>query len=146
MVQTILLASFLLGVLIIAGIVALLSRGRPHYTPRVVDEDDSLAAYLGRVARRPVTWTVAFVLLTLLTAGAAVLAVGGFEVSAGVAGAATTVLAVVGAVVLVGYLFYGTFVAARSRGLHSAQAFAFGSWAVGLLVLLGVAASLLGFV
>ncbi len=145
MVQTTLLASFLFGVLIVAGVVALLSRGRPRYAPQVV-KDDGLATSLETAARQPVTWTVTFVLLTLLTAGAAVLAVGGFEVSADIAGVATVVLALIGMVVLVGYLFYGTFVAARSRGLHSAQAFAFGSWAVGLLVLLGVAASLLGFV
>jgi hypothetical protein len=145
MAQTTLVASFLLGVVLVAGAVLLLSRGRVRYTPGYATDDD-LATSLIRIARRPVTWTVSFVVLTLLVGGATVLAVGGYDVSPVVSDGATALLAAVGVVVLVTYVFYGTFVAARSRGLHPAQAAAFGSWAVGLLVLVAVAASLVGFV
>lgn len=146
MAQAILLASFLLGVLLVVGVIFLLSRGRYRYSPRFAKREGGPLSGLHSAVRTPVAWTVAFVLLTLLAGGATVLAVGGFGVSAGIATGAVAVLAGVGVVVLVSYVFYGTFVAARSRGLHAAQAAAFGSWAVGLLVLVAVAASLLGFV
>lgn len=145
MAQTALVASFLLGVLLVAGGIVLLSRGRFRYSPSYANDDADFATTVVRVAQRPLTWTVSFVVLTLLAGGTTVLAVGGFDVSSGIAGGATVLLAAIGAVVLVGYLFYGTFVVARSRGLHPAQAAAFGSWAVGLLVLAVVAASLVGF-
>lgn len=146
MVQTTFVASFLGGILLVAGVVILLSRGRFRYTQSLGRGDDDLSANAARALRTPVVWTVSFVILALLTGGAAVLAIGGFNVSAAVARAATALLAAVGVAVLVGYLFSGTFVLARSRGLHSAQAAAFGSWAVGLLLLIAVAVSLVGLV
>jgi len=146
MAQTTLVASFLLGVLIVGGAVLLLSRSRFRYTPTYGDDGEDLSSRLAAVARTPVAWTVGFLVLTLLAGGATVLAVGGFDVASGVSGGATALLAAVGIAVLVGYVFYGTFAAARSRGLHAAQSVAFGSWAVGLVLLVAVAVSLLGLV
>jgi hypothetical protein len=146
MAQTTLVVSFLLGVFIVGGAVLLLSRGRFRYTPAYGADGGDLADRLAEVARTPVAWMVGFLALTLVAGAATVLAVGGYGVAAGVSGGAAALLAAVGVAVLAGYLFYGTFAAARSRGLHSAQAAAFGSWALGLVLLLAVAASLLGIV
>ncbi|WP_144901859.1 hypothetical protein [Halobellus captivus] len=144
MPQSTFVASFLLGIILVAALIGLLSRGRFRYTPSFGNGDGDLATGILTLARRPVTWTVSFLAVAMFAGIATVLAVGGFDVSPSVAGGATALLAAVGTIVLVGYVFYGTFVAARSRGLHAAQAAAFGSWAVGLLVLVAVAASLVG--
>ncbi|MGQ4554799.1 hypothetical protein [Halobellus sp. GM3] len=145
MVQSVLLAGFVVGVAIVVGIAVAFARGRYQHTPSFTGERATSADGVLSVARTPAAWAVSFVFLTLLAGGATVLAVGGFGVSPGVARGASILLAAVGGAVLVGYIFYGTFVAARARGLHTAQAAAFGSWAVGLLLLVAVAASLLGF-
>ncbi|MFC6872155.1 hypothetical protein [Halobellus marinus] len=144
MAQTMLLVSFLLGIGLVVGLVVLLTRGRYHHSADLAGSGN-LAQRLGRATRKPAVWAATFVLLTLLAGGATVLAVGGYGVSTDVSAGATTLLATLGTVLVVGYVFYGTFVAARARGLHAAQAAAFGSWALGLLVLVAVAASLLGF-
>ena len=57
---------------------------------------------------------------------------------------AGVVLAAGAATVLVAYLFYGTFISARGRGLSNSQAAALGSWALGLLAIAVISFKLLG--
>jgi hypothetical protein len=145
MAQPTLIVGFLVGAAIVATIVVLSTRGRYRYAPSPERDSGQSAGLLARAMRSPAVWIASFVGLTLLAGVATVLAVGGFGVSAGIAADAGVLLAAVGGLVLVAYVFYGTVAAARARGLHSAQAVAFGSWAVGLLVLVAVAVSLLGY-
>jgi hypothetical protein len=145
MAQPTLLVGFLVGLALVVGIAVLSTRGRYRYKPRFYPRGERSPGILTRAARSPAVWMVSFLVLALLAGGATVLAVGGFDVSPDVAANAGVVLAGIGGTVLVGYVFYGTVAAARARGLHSAQAVAFGSWAVGLLVLVAVAVSLLGY-
>ena len=142
MSQPTLLAGFLVGMALIVGFAVLPARQR-RSAPAGRDTT-GIASALGRQARTPAAWSVGFVLLTVVAGVATVLVVGGFGTGSGLGSASAALLAVIGAVVLGGYVFVGTFLTARSRGLYAAQAAAFGSWAVGLLVLAAVAVALIG--
>lgn len=96
------------------------------------------AERLRRLADSPAAWTVTFLLLVLGFGGAAVLYV------SDVVDAATVGLAMILATVLVlgGYVFVGTYTAARSRGRPAAQGVAEAVVLLGFIAVFLVAAKL----
>jgi hypothetical protein len=95
----------------------------------------------GSLADSPAAWTAGFFLMALVAGGGAVLLVSDVEFAAAV-DAGVAIAAIFG-VLLVGYLVYGTYDSARSRGLHSAQAALLSAWLFGSLILVVIAAKLL---
>jgi hypothetical protein len=144
MAQTALVVSFLFGVALVATVAFVAGRGWREYTPAVAGRGDGGASPAARAANDPTVWTVVFLVAAVGGVGATVLVVGGgggaLQQGAGVA------LAVGAAAVLVGYLFYGTFVSARGRGLKSSQAAALGTWMLGMLAIAVITIKLLGVV
>lgn len=144
MAQVAFLVSSLIGLLLIGVIVALIGRGGKHYAlPERIAPREGRSS-IGRATRSPAVWTLVFVVTVIVLAGAAVLFVGGTGIPEGVKPVAGVILAVGTAVLLLGYVFYGTFASARSRGLADAQAAALGTWALGLLFITTIALKLLG--
>lgn len=103
-------------------------------TPELDREGTSLAD-------SPAAWTAGFFLLVLVVGGGAVLLVSNASLAAAV-GSWTAFAAVFG-VLLLGYLLWGTYSSARSRGLHSAHAVLLSLWLFGSLFLIAIAAKLL---
>lgn len=141
MVQTVLVGSLLFGLLLVGTAAYLSGRGWRRYAP-LVDRSDERSA-LGRALASPAAWALAFVGVAV-AAGVGVIAVVGGEIPAGTQRLAGLLLAAGTAVAITLYLFYGTFVSARDRGLKSSQAAALGSWAVGLLFIVVVVVKLMG--
>ena len=141
MVQTALVGSLLFGLLLV-GIAAYLSgHGWRRYAPLLEGVDTRSS--LRRALDSPAVWTVAFLVVVVAAALGALAFVAG-EIPAETQQAAGLFLAAGTAVGITLYLFYGTFVSARSRGLKSSQAAALGSWAVGLLFIVVVVFKLMG--
>jgi hypothetical protein len=101
----------------------------------------NLAGDQGSLADSPAAWTAGFLLMTLVAGGGAVLLVSDVELAAAVGGG-VAIAGVFGAFLL-GYLIYGTYDSARSRGLHSAQAALLSAWLFGSLIVVAIAAKLL---
>lgn len=97
-------------------------------------------ARLRRVADSPVAWMAAFLVLTLGFGGTAVLYVSGVAIPG--AEALGIVLALGAGTVLGGYLFVGTYNAARSRGRPAAQGVAEGVVLLGIFVVVVITAKL----
>lgn len=141
MVQTILVASVLFGLMVV-GIAAYLSSHEwRQYTPLLAPPDGRSS--LARAAESPAVWTAVF-LVVVVGFGLAVVAAVSGNVSEGAQRTAGLLLAAGTAIGLTLYLFYGTFVSARNHGLTSSQAAAVGSWAIGLLFILVVVFKLMG--
>ncbi|MFC7078986.1 hypothetical protein [Halorussus caseinilyticus] len=85
-------------------------------------------------------WVAGFLLLVLVAGGGAVLLVSDPAVASAVG--SWVALAVVFAVVLVGFLLWGTYSSARFRGLRSAQAALLSAWLFGSLFVAAVAVKL----
>ena len=95
----------------------------------------------GSLADSPAAWTAGFLLMVLVAGGGALLLVSDAEFAASVGG--WMAVAAIFGVLLVGYLVYGTYDSARSRGLHSAQAALLSAWLFGSLIVVAIAAKLL---
>lgn len=146
MAQSAILVSVLFGLLLVATGAFVAGRGGRHYSPAedgsiARDDGPSLAA---RAAGDPTVWTVAFIVTALAFGGATVMYVGETTTPDWIEASAGAFLGIGAALVTALYLFYGTFVSARGRGLKNAQAVALGSWAVGLLFIVAIAFKLLG--
>lgn len=100
-------------------------------------EPPELSARLREAADAPAVWMLGFLLLLVVFGGGTVLFVSG--VGAGALGVA---LAAAAATVFALALFAGVYSAARSRGRPASQGVAEGSFLVGLLVVLLIAAKL----
>jgi hypothetical protein len=140
------LLSVLTGVVLVATVVFLSGRGWRQYTPAPLGG----AARDGRsglveLAENPTVWVLAFVAAIAVFGGATIAFVGG-GVSESAVQLGGIVLLVAGGLVAVGYLFFGTFIAARGRGLGNAAAAALGSWVLGLAFILVVVAKLMGMI
>jgi hypothetical protein len=147
MAQIAFLLSSLIGILLIGVVAALIGRGSRGYSlPERVTSGEGEPSLLVRLARSPAVWTLAFVVVTLGLAGAALAFTGVVAISPGAEAAAGIALAVGAGLLVLFYLFYGTFASARARGLGSSQAAALGSWAIGLLFAVVIALKLLGLV
>ncbi|MFB6303286.1 MAG: hypothetical protein ABEH78_10565 [Haloferacaceae archaeon] len=147
MAQVALLLSSLIGILLIGVIAALIGRGSRGYSlPERVTSEEGEPSPLVRAVRSPAVWTLAFVLAALGLAGAALAVAGIVPLSPGATAAAGGALAAGAGLLLLFYIFYGTFASARARGLAKSQAAMLGSWAVGLLFVVVIALKLLGVV
>jgi hypothetical protein len=100
----------------------------------------NLGGEQGSLADSPAAWTAGFFLMVLVAGGGAVLLVSDVELAAAVG---WTAIAGIFGVFLMGYLLYGTYDSARSRGLHSAQAALLSAWLFGSLIVVAIAAKLL---
>jgi hypothetical protein len=95
-----------------------------------------------RLADDPRVWMLSFLALVLVFGGGAVVFVGGFELPSMAVTLAGAALVGGTLVVLVGYVFYGTYMAARSRGRPSSMAAAQGATALGTLFLVALVVKL----
>ena len=141
MVELTYIASALLTGLFLAGLVAVLARGRQwrSYTGGTIGTPAGGDAYavFAEIARTPLAWTVAFLLLVFLVgAGALAFVTGGLP--SGVSQGAGVAMAAVALSVLCVYLFWGVYHSARYRGLKDAQAAAVGLWVFGTLLILAI--------
>ncbi|ELZ98780.1 hypothetical protein C440_00450 [Haloferax mucosum ATCC BAA-1512] len=145
MAQTVLFVGFLLGAALLALIVFFTGRGRRHYTVTAVPTGGGSRRDTGRQwSKDPTVLSLVFLLVTFGFGAIAVLFIGGSGIpdeATNVAGAALVTATVS---VVVSYLFYGTYHAARGRGLKRSQAALAGSWVIGALFIIGVTLRLLG--
>ena len=146
MAQSILLLSVLAGVVLVAIVAFLNSRGWRQYAPA------ALAAGGGRdrsvmteLAGNQTVWVLAFLAAIVVFGGGTVLAVGGGP-SAEMAQTAGIVLLAAAGGVAIAYLFFGTFLAAKGRGMGNAAAAAIGSWVLGLLFIVVLVVKLMGMI
>lgn len=95
-----------------------------------------------RLADDPRVWMLAFLALVLVFGGGAVVFVGGFSLPASAVTLAGAALVGGTLVVLVGYVFYGTYLAARARGRPPSMATAQGATALGTLFLVALVVKL----
>lgn len=146
MAQSMFLLSVLTGTVLVALVAFLNARGWRQYTPATLGLRPGQAdrSPLTALAGNPTVWVVAFLGAILLFGGATVAFVSGGSVPESVVQSAGVVLVVGTAVVAVSYLFFGTFMAARGRGVSNAAAAALGSWALGLLFILVLVVKLMG--
>lgn len=97
---------------------------------------EALVARLRSLSRNPTVWTVAFIVLAVGLGVGAIAAVGDVGLPDWVSGALFSLVAGVVGLMLVAYIFYGAYAAARSRGLGNAHGVAAGLGALGLAFLL----------
>lgn len=143
MAQTLLLGSLVFGLTLAVLVLYVAGRDWQQYSPSTDllvrrGERSSLA----QASDSPVVWSLFFV-GTLVVVSATVLAFVGGIGSDAVQKTAGTFLVAISLLVFAFYLFYGTFVSARSRGLKNSQAAALGSWLVGLLAIVAILLRLL---
>jgi hypothetical protein len=144
MAQSTFLLSVLTGVVLVATVVFLSGRGWRQYTPASLGGTvRGGRSGLVDLAENPTVWILAFVAAIAVFGGATLAFVGG-GVSESTVQLGGVVLVVAGGAVAVGYLFFGTFIAARGRGLGNAAAAALGSWVLGLAFILVLVAKLMG--
>jgi len=145
MVSLTLLSTALMGLLVVATFVAVAQIGAKRTAPGTGSGSryDAIAGTLGEIARKPVTWAVSFVVITVGIGAIALLAVGNFGLSDGLAGNLLTVVYAAVGLLLTGFVFLGAYFGARGRGLGNAHGVAAGSFASGLVFLVLIAAELL---
>jgi hypothetical protein len=149
MAQSMFLFSVLTGAVLVALVVFLSARGWRQYTPTGLGFRERERSSLSAAAENPTVWVVAFLAAILVFGGTTVAFVSGGTaggISDSMVQTAGIVLAVATVVVTVGYLFFGTFIAARGRGLGNAAAAALGSWALGLLFVVVLVVKLMGLI
>ncbi|MFC7153992.1 hypothetical protein ACFQPA_00795 [Halomarina halobia] len=137
-------SALLTGLLLVAIVVALLRlRDWRRYTPGTADEPggrlDRGYGLLAAAASRETTWTLGFLLLALGVGAAALLFLAGGPTGQ-MAGVAAALL---GVLVLCGFLVLGVYRTIRFRGRTSAEAVAVSAWVVGSLFVLAVSINLL---
>jgi hypothetical protein len=146
MAQSMFLISVLTGAVLVATVVFLSGRGWRQYSPAPLGGAPGEGRPgLVELAENPTVWILAFVAAVAVFGGATVAFVGG-GVSESTVQLGGAVLLVAGGAVAVGYLFFGTFIAARGRGLGNAAAAALGSWVLGLAFILLLVVKLMGLI
>jgi hypothetical protein len=139
MAQTLLLSTLLTGAVLLAIVVVAV---------RWVDwrgyalEPREGPGLLSRAAGHPAVWIVGFLLLLAVFGGGAVAFVAGVGLPEEMVSAVGVVLGAATALVVAGYVFYGTYASARGRGRPTSVAVAEGSTLVGALFLLVIAVRL----
>ncbi|OYR67669.1 hypothetical protein DJ71_21625 [Halorubrum sp. E3] len=145
MVSLTLLSTALMGLLVVSTFVAVAQIGGKRTAPGAesVSRYDAITGVLGDIARKPVTWAVSFVAITVGIGAVALLAVGNFGLPEGLSGSLLTLVYVAVGILLTGFVFLGAYFGARGRGLGNAHGVAAGSFASGLVFLVLIAAELL---
>lgn len=133
-------STILMG-LVLLGIVAAIGVLRDW--ERIPRTDGDKAESLVGLFRKPVTWTVLFVVFALLFVVGAIAFVDGTNVLG--IGPAMGELILIGGfgAVLVGFLFAGLYAAGKNRGLKASQAVGASSIVLGFLFILAIAVMLL---
>lgn len=140
------LVSVLTGIVLVAMVAFLSGRGWRQYTPAPLGGSTRRdRPTLVGLAGNPTVWVITFVAAIAVFGGATVMFVGG-GVSESAVEMGGAVLLVATGLVTVGYLFFGTFIAARGRGLGNAAAAALGSWVLGLLFIVVLVVKLMGMI
>lgn len=136
------IASGLLTGLFLVGLVVALARARQwkSYTQAVSGpgRGESALAMFSEMARTPLAWTVAFLLLVFGAGAGAIAFVTGPSLPPVVSQGAGVGIAAVSLSLLGVYLFWGVYHSARYRGLKSAQAAAVGLWLFGILLVAAI--------
>ena len=143
------LLSVLMGVVLVATVAFLTTRGWRQYTPAPLGlrSGETKRSPVVELADNPTVWVVAFLAAVFVFGGATVAFVsGGTSIPESVVQSAGIVLLVATGLVAVSYLFFGTFMAARGRGLGNAAAAAIGSWVLGLAFVVVVVVKLMGMI
>ncbi|MFB6148068.1 MAG: hypothetical protein ABEJ48_00230 [Halobacteriales archaeon] len=102
----------------------------------------AVADGLVKLARDPMGWTLAFVVTILLFGGATLVFAGWVSVPPALQGTLGLLIGGLFGLLFVIYIFAGTYLAARSRGLANSMAVAVGSWVVAMLFLAALALKL----
>lgn len=139
----ILVSTFLMGLVLIAITVMFQRSGRVGDDAAGEAADGGAMDALSRVAYSPVSWVVGFVLLALGLGGGAILVVAGPDISGALADDALYAVGGFFGALLLGYLTWGVYLSAKSKGIHTAGATALGLWALGLVLCVAVAAVLI---
>ncbi|MDZ5810955.1 hypothetical protein U4E84_06310 [Halorubrum sp. AD140] len=145
MVSLTLLSTAVMGLLAAATFLAVAKIGAQRTAPGTDDSPDRYAAVvgtLGDVVRHPAVWAVTFVVVAVGIGALALLAVGDFGVSEGLAGSLLGVVYAAVGLLLTGFVFLGAYFSTRGRGLGNAQGVAVGSFAAGLVFLVLIAVQL----
>ncbi|RAW45164.1 hypothetical protein DQW50_10160 [Halorubrum sp. 48-1-W] len=145
MVSLTLLSTALMGLLVLATIVAAARIGGQ----RAPGADDSVDTYtaitrrLAEVVRTPAVWSIAFVVIALGVGALVVLSVGNFAFVEGFSGSLLAIVYAVVGLLLTGFVFLGAYFGVRGRGLGNAHGVAAGSFAAGLVFLVLITVQLL---
>ncbi|MEF8791297.1 MAG: hypothetical protein V5A61_14325 [Haloarculaceae archaeon] len=135
MAQMLLLSTVVTGALVLAvALVAVRWVDWRGYSP----DSPERPGLLARAAGHPAVWIGGFLLLLAVFGGGAVAFVAGASLPTETVNAVGTGLGVATAAVVSGYVFYGTYAAARGRGRPASVAVAEGTTLVGTLFLLAV--------
>lgn len=97
---------------------------------------------IARTLRSPTTWTVGFLVITLLATAGALAVVGALPLPEGAQPAVTTALLGISALVLGGFVFLGVYASVRNRGYGTAPAVGMASLVVGLVAIVVVVSQL----
>lgn len=147
MAQSMFLITVLTGAALVATVVLLNAHGWRQYTPTSLGERSAERSVLADATENPTVWVLAFLAAVAVFGGGTIAFVsGGGSVPESVVQTGGLVLGVAAAVVTIGYLFFGTFIAARGRGLGNAAAAALGSWVLGLVFIVVLVVKLMGMV
>lgn len=144
-----LLITILTGVVLVGLVAVLNARGWRDYKPgflpsRASERDQSLVADL---ADNPTVWIIVFVGAIALFGGTTIMFVSsGGNIPESVTQTAGIVLGAAAGLVAITYLFFGTFMAARGRGVGNAAAAAVASWVLGMLFVVVLVVKLMGMV
>jgi cbb3-type cytochrome oxidase subunit 3 len=138
-------STILMGLFLVAVVALVRFSDRREYEAPSSREGGLARRAATWVVESPMAWILGFLLLVFVAGGTSVLYVGGIlpSPSAATTQLAGTALAAVFALVLVGYLVWGAYATARSRGYQRSGAVAVGAWVVGLLFVVAIAAQLL---
>jgi hypothetical protein len=149
MAQSMFLLSVLMGAALVATVAFLTTREWRQSTPATLGlrSGEPTRSPAVELADNPTVWVVAFLTAVLVFGGATVAFVsGGSGIPESVVQSAGIVLLVATGVVAVSYLFFGTFMAARGRGVGNAAAAAMGSWVLGLAFIVVLVVKLMGMI
>ena len=139
MAQTLLLSTLLTGAVVLA--VVLVAARWIDWRGYALDSPEG-SGLLSRAASHPAVWIVGFLLLLAVFGGGAVAFVAGVGLPESAVNAVGLVLGAATALVVSGYVFYGTYASARGRGRPTSVAVAEGTTLVGALFLLVIAVRL----
>jgi VIT1/CCC1 family predicted Fe2+/Mn2+ transporter len=143
---TAIVSSVVMGVFLLV-VAAALSRNRSRSVFATTDDEstwaEALLADLTERSQDPLMWTLSFFLLTVGLGASVLLYVGGGPVSDANQAAAGVVIAGLFALVICGFLFFGAYITAKSKGRSTAWGVAEGVIALGLVFMAAIMTNLI---